>query len=78
MSTKVNNIEYDSPLEVRYCRHPAELAIIHELENGTRYTTEIYTDGSKTGDTVAAACIILVNGKLVHQMKLKSTWTLLQ
>jgi hypothetical protein len=59
MSTKTNNIEYDAPLEVKYWRHPAELAIIHEVENGTRYATEIYTDGSKTGDNVGAAGIIL-------------------
>jgi ribonuclease HI len=58
-------------LEVRYWRHPAELAIIHEVENGTRYTTEAYTDGSKTGDNVGAAVIIFVNGKLVHQLKFK-------
>jgi ribonuclease HI len=69
MSTKINNMEYDAPLEVRYWRHPAELAIIHEVENGTRYTTEIYTDG--TGDNFGAAGIILVNGKLVHQLKFK-------
>jgi ribonuclease HI len=41
------------------------------VENGTRYTTEIYTDGSKTGDNVGAAGIVLVNGKLVHQLKFK-------
>jgi ribonuclease HI len=45
--------------------------IIHEVENGTRYTTEIYTDGSKTGDNVGAAGIIVVNGKLVLQLKFK-------
>jgi ribonuclease HI len=71
MSTKINNTEYDTPLEVRYWRHPAELATIHEVENGTRYTTEIYTDGSKTGDNVGAAGIIHVNGKMVHQLKFK-------
>ena len=42
MATKINNIEYDAPLEVRYWRHPAELAIIHEVEYGTIYTTEVY------------------------------------
>jgi ribonuclease HI len=41
------------------------------VENGTRYTTAIYTDGSKTGDNVGAAGIVLVNGKLVHQLKFK-------
>jgi hypothetical protein len=71
MSTNINSIEYDAPLEVRYWRHPAELAIIHEVENCTRYTTEIYTDGSKTGDNFGAAGIILVNGKFVHQLKFK-------
>jgi len=58
-------------LEVRYWRHPVELAIIHEEENGTIYTTEVYTDGSKIQDNVGAAGIILVNGKLVHQLKFK-------
>ena len=37
MATKINTIEYDAPLEVRYWRHPAELAINHEVENGTIY-----------------------------------------
>jgi ribonuclease HI len=58
-------------LEVRYWRHPVELAIIHEEENGTIYTTEVYTDGSKIQDNVGAAGIILVNGKLVHQLNFK-------
>jgi ribonuclease HI len=73
MTTKFNNLEYDAPLEVRYWQHPAELAIIREVENGTMYTTEVYTDGSKTGDNVGAAGItcIFVNGKLVHQLKVK-------
>jgi hypothetical protein len=71
MATKINNPEYDAPLEVRYWRHPAELVIIHELENGTIYATEMYTDGSKIGDNVGAAGIIFVNGKLVHQLKFK-------
>jgi ribonuclease HI len=35
------------------------------------YTTEVYTDGSKTGDNVGAAGIISVNGKLVHRLKFK-------
>jgi hypothetical protein len=71
MATKINNLDYDAPLEVRYWRHPAELAIIHEVENGTRYTTKVYTDGSKIGDNIGAAGIILVNGKLAHQLKFK-------
>ena len=66
-----NNIEYDALLEVRYWRHPSELAIIHEVENGTMCTTEVYTDGGKIGDNVGAAGIILVNGKLVYQLKFK-------
>jgi ribonuclease HI len=71
MTTKINNLEYDVLLEVRYWRHPAELAIIHDVENGTMHTTEVYTDGSKTGDNVVAAGIIFVYGKLVHQLKFK-------
>jgi ribonuclease HI len=43
--------------------------IIHEVENGTMYTADVYTDGSKIGDNVGAAGIIFVNGKLVHQLK---------
>jgi hypothetical protein len=35
MSTKINNLEIDAPMEVRYWRHPAELAIIHELDHST-------------------------------------------
>ena len=66
MATKINNLEYDAPLEVRYWRHPAELAIVHEMENGTMYTAEVYTDGSKIGDNVGAAGIIFENGKLVQ------------
>jgi len=69
MATHINNLEYDTSLEVRYWRHPAELAIIHKVENGTIYTTKVYTCGSKIGDNVGAAGIIFVNGKLVHQLK---------
>ena len=58
-------------MEGRYWRHPAELAIIHELENGTIFTVEVYTDGSKIGDNVGAAGIIFANGKFVHQLKFK-------
>jgi hypothetical protein len=47
MATKIKNPEYDAPLEVRYWRHPAELPTIREVENGSSYTTEVYTDGSK-------------------------------
>jgi len=32
---------------------------------------EVYTDGSKIGDSVGAAGVIFVNGKLVHQLKFK-------
>jgi ribonuclease HI len=35
------------------------------------YTTEVYTDGSKTGGNGGAAGIIFVNGRLVHQLKFK-------
>jgi ribonuclease HI len=71
MATKINNKEYDAPLEVRYWRHPAELATICEVENGSIYTTEVCRDRSKVGDNVGAAGIIFVNGKLVHQLQLK-------
>ena len=71
MATKINNLEYDAPMEVRYWRQPAELAIVQEVENGNKYTNEMYIDGSKTGDNVGAAGIIFVNGKLVHQLKFK-------
>ena len=69
MATKINNVEYDAPLEVRYWQHPADIAIIHEVENGTIYTIKVYTCGSKTEENVGAAGIIFVNGKLVHQLK---------
>jgi hypothetical protein len=52
MATKIRNPEYDAPLEVRYWRHPAELPTIREVDNGSTYTTEVYTDGSKIGDNV--------------------------
>jgi hypothetical protein len=42
MATKINNLEYDVPFEVRYWRHPAELAIIHDVYHSTMYT-RIYT-----------------------------------
>ena len=45
--------------------------IIHEVENGTMYTTEVYTDGSKIGANIGAAGIIFVNCKLVNQLKFK-------
>ena len=60
-ATKINNLEYDAPVEVRYWRHPAELVTIRVVENGSTYTTEVYTDGSKTGDNVRAAGITFVN-----------------
>jgi len=41
------------------------------MENGTMYTTEVYTDGGKTGDNDGAAGIIFVNGKLVHHLQFK-------
>ena len=56
MTTKINNLEYDAPLEVRYWQHPAELAIILEVENDTMYTTEVYTDGSKIGGSRNFIC----------------------
>jgi ribonuclease HI len=71
MATKINNKEYDAPLEVRYWRYPAELATIREVENGSIYTTVVYTDSSKIGDNFGAKGIIFVNGKLVHQLKFK-------
>jgi ribonuclease HI len=71
MATKIKNREYGAPLEVRYWRHPTELPTIREVENGSTYTTEVYTDPSKIGDNVEAAGIIFVNGKLVHQLKFK-------
>ena len=71
MSTKINNVEYDARLAVKYWRHPAEIATVHEVENGTVYTAEVYTDGSKIGDSVGAAGIIFDNGKLVHKLKFK-------
>jgi len=71
MATKINNLGYDAPLEVRYWRHPAELLIFNEVENGTVYTSEVYTVGGKIGDNVGAAGIIFVNGNLVHQLKFK-------
>ena len=46
VNTKINNSDYDAPLEVRYWRHPADLVTIHEVKNDTIYTTEVYTDGS--------------------------------
>ena len=71
IATKINNVEYDAPLELRYWRHPAEIATVHEVENSSMYTIEVYTDGSKIGNNVRAAGIIFVNGKLVHQLKFK-------
>jgi hypothetical protein len=71
MVTKIKNLGYDAPLEVRYWRHPAELAIIHDVDHSTIDTTEMYTDGSRIGDRAGAAGIIFVNGKLVHQLKFK-------
>ena len=47
MVTKINNPEYDAPLEVRHWRHPAELPTIREVDNGSTCITEVYTDGSK-------------------------------
>ena len=41
MATKINNIEYDAPLEARYWRHPAELATIREVENGNICPTKV-------------------------------------
>jgi hypothetical protein len=62
MVKQINNLEYDAPLEIRYWRHPAELSIVHEVENGTMYTAEKYTDGSKIGDNFGGTGIIFVNG----------------
>jgi len=51
MATKFNNLEHDIPLEVGNWRHSAEIAIVHEVENGTVCTVKVYTDGSNTGDS---------------------------
>ena len=69
VNTKINNSDYDAPLEVKYWRHPAKLVTIHEVKNGTLYTTEVYTDGGKIGDTVGAAGVVIENGKTVLQMQ---------
>jgi len=71
MATKINNLEYDAPLEVRNWRHPAEIVIVYEVENLTVYTVEVYMDGSKFGDNVGTAGVIFVNGKLVTFYSLK-------
>ena len=71
MATKINNLEYDAQLEVRNWRHSAEIAIVHEVENGNMYTVEVYTDDSKIGDSIGAARAIFVYGKLVQQIKFK-------
>jgi hypothetical protein len=71
MTTKISNLEYDALLEVRYWRHPAELATIREVENSSTYTAEVYTDGSRIGDNIGAAGIIFVNGRMVHQLEFK-------
>ena len=55
---------------MRYWRHPAVMAIILEVENGTTYAAEVFTDGSKIGDNVGAA-VIFVKGKLAYQLKFK-------
>ena len=52
MATKFNNLEYDSPLEVSYWLHPAELAIVHEVENGTMYTTKYIQTAVKLETTL--------------------------
>jgi ribonuclease HI len=70
MAIKINNLTYDTLLDIRYWRHHAELAIICEVENHTTYTIEGFKDGSKIGD-VGTTGIIFVNGKLVHQLKFK-------
>ncbi len=41
------------------------------MKNGTLYTTEVYTDGSKIGDKVGAAGAVIENGKTVLQMQFK-------
>jgi hypothetical protein len=71
VNAKINNSDYDAPLDVRFWRHPAEMVTIHEVKNGTQYATEVYTDGSKTGDKVGAAGILFENGNMVHQMQFK-------
>ena len=50
MAIKITNKTYEAPMDVRYWRHPAELPTIREVENGTIYPAEVYTDGSKIRD----------------------------
>jgi hypothetical protein len=59
MATKINSLVYDTLLEVRYRRHAAELAIVHAVDNSAVFRAEVYTDGSKFGDSVGVAGIIL-------------------
>ena len=71
IATKVDNLQYDAPMEIKFWRHPAEVVIIQEVENNIRYPMEVYTDGSKTENNVGAAGIIFMNGKMTHQLKFK-------
>ena len=49
MATKINNLEYDAPLEVRNWRHPAEIAIVLEVVMVLRIQWKCIRTAAKLG-----------------------------
>ena len=56
-----NNIEYDVPLEVRYCPHHAQIHLIKAPTEIQHNAKSIFMDGSKIGVKVGAAAVIIKN-----------------
>jgi hypothetical protein len=56
-----NTFEYDVPLEVRYCPHPAETPLIREPTEILPNIINTFTDGNKIREKIGDAAVIIKN-----------------
>jgi hypothetical protein len=70
--------EWDKPLHPEEWPHPPWRTAILEATNLISYPTEIFTDGSKTGDKVGAVVAIYKDKKTGHEIKIQTAKALLK
>jgi ribonuclease HI len=66
-----DSYQWDKPLPPDEWPHPSWRTDILETSNLISYPTEIFSDGSKTGDTVGAGVAVYNDKKLVMKFKYK-------